>query len=372
VSRSRIGVPWGAALLCVASLAVSLVATEVVLRVLGHHGAPGSVISNIYVVGDPILDWRYVPNSERREGRVEYRYNAAGFRDRDHAIEKPPGTFRLVVIGDSVAEGFGVEWPGVFASLLQSRLGPRCEVINVAASGLNTPQEVHLLEQVGLRYGPDVVIVNFVLNDVDFYTQFAAAKRFEERKDAEIGTLGLRIDPRLKRLLKSSAVIYFVKERVENLQGRLFGREQLDHYSRIWSSAENREKVRQGFARLAELRKEGRLDIVVVIWPLLADYTRYPFRWIHEWVGREAAAAKLPVIDLLETFSRVPYRELQVTAEDNVHPNAVGHRLAVDAFLARRAPDCESPSREAKPTGLRSSAASKLGGPVVWTRVSHG
>jgi len=267
-------------------------------------------------------------------GRVVYSYNSVGFRDREHAIEKSPGITRVVVVGDSVTEGAEVEWESVFAPRLQSRLGAKFEVINIAAGGLNTPPEVHLVEHEALRYDPDLIILNFVLNDCDFYTNFGGATRYAAEKDASIGLLNVSIDPRLKQLLKSSALIYFLKERFENAKARLLGAEEKDYYTTLWSKAENRSKIVTGFDKLEHLKKHSRFDVVVIIWPLVTEYKHYKFQHVHQWVKEQAETRAFSTIDLLATFSRVPYRDLQVNAEDNVHPNALGHKLAVEAFLA--------------------------------------
>jgi lysophospholipase L1-like esterase len=330
----RIQGALGASLLVVLSTAVSLALAEVTLRLLGHRGEPITRISNIYLVDDPILDWRYEPNSEIRRGRVVYRYNSVGFRDTEHPLRKPAGIERIVVLGDSVTEGYGVEWKDVFASVLQASLGERYEVINIAAGGLNTPQEVHLLERVGTKYDPNLVVVNFVLNDVDFYTQFAPAQRAAEQGDSRIAMLSVPVPPGLKRLLKSSALIYFVKDRLEGLRARLLGTDTGDYYDRLWGSEDNRRKVSDGFSKLAKLRRESHFEVLVMIWPLMTDYRTYRFGWVHDWVAREATNAGFSVIDLLSRLSTVPYRQLQVSAEDTVHPNALGHRLGVEAFLA--------------------------------------
>jgi lysophospholipase L1-like esterase len=333
-ARARFGPALGTLLLLSVSLALSAVAAEVGLRLLGHHGAPVMAIRNAYAVDDPVLDWRYLPNSEVRIGRIVYRYNSAGFRDVDHAVERPPRTNRILVLGDSVSEGYGVDWPDVFASVVQSSLGAGCEVINIAAGGLNTPQEVHLFEQAGLRYRPDVVVLNFVLNDGDFYTRLEAARRYIAAQERRIGLLDVPVHPKVKEWLKSSALIYFVKERVEDLKGRVLGREEFDHYARTWSREESRRRVTAGFDRLAWLQREHGFQVIVLVWPLLADYTRYPFTAVHEWVTTAATEAGFAVTDLLPVLSAIPHRRLQVTAEDSVHPNGLGHRLAARAFLA--------------------------------------
>jgi lysophospholipase L1-like esterase len=325
----------GSLVLLSVSLMVAFMAAEIALRVLGHRGEPRSRISNIYRVDDAILDWRYVPNSEVQSGRVTYRYNATGFRDVDHEVRKPAGVHRIVVLGDSVTEGYGVDWGEVFAPALQARLGRGHEVINIAAGGLNTPQEVHLLERVGFQYEPDLVVVNFVLNDVDFYTKFDPAVRAADQADSRIAMLNLTVPPGVKRTLKSSAAIYFLRERFEALHGRLTGSDgERDYYEQLWASEANRRKVTEGFARLATLQRQGRFEVVVMIWPLLADYRTYRFARIHEWVAGEATRVGFTSIDLLPRFASRPYRDLQVSAEDSVHPNALGHRLGVDAFLA--------------------------------------
>ncbi len=307
---------------------------EVALRMLGYHGAPQRLIDNAYFVDDPILDWRYVPHSAWSEGRLVYRYNSAGFRDVEHAIVKPAGTRRILVVGDSVAEGIWVEWESTFAGVLQSRLRGAYEVVNLAQSGLNTPQEIHLLEREGLRYSPDLVVINFVLNDCDFYTRLAPARRYYQERDSTIDLLfDIPVDPRVKRALKSSAAVYFLKERSEQLKGRFFGSDEGDYFETLWKSGENRAKVTTGFDRLAELSSRHGFDVVVIIWPLLTKYDPYRYESLHAWVRESADRRGIPVLDLLDGFKPVPFHDLQVTPEDHVHPNDHGHRIAADAFL---------------------------------------
>ena len=94
-----------ALLLILASVCIALTSAEVVLRALGHHGEPMATLSNIYQVDDPVLDWRYIPNSEVHQGDLVYRFNRAGFRDVDHSTEKPRGVRRIVVPGIPLPKG---------------------------------------------------------------------------------------------------------------------------------------------------------------------------------------------------------------------------------------------------------------------------
>ncbi len=321
-------------ILFMASVCVAFVIGEVGLRLAGYRGAPQSYIGNVYEVQDPVLDWRYIPGSEVRLGGLVFKYNRSGFRDVDHELTKPEGVKRVVVVGDSVSEGNGVKSDEVFARALQAQLGRDHEVINIAASGLNTPQEVHLFELEGLPYGPDIVVLNFVLNDVDFYSNLAGTRRYYAEMDKKIQTLGISIDPEFKRLLKRSALIYFVKERVGHLLQRFSGdgSEVVDFYTALWSEESNRDKATSGFKKLGELKNQNEFEVVVMIWPLLVDYSKYPYGWIHKWIEEEAGKNGFVAIDLLPEYAKFKYRELQVQPEDTVHPNALGHSVAVGAF----------------------------------------
>ena len=316
------------------SLLFSFVVCEGILRLLGYRGSPQSLIRNVYFVDDPILDWRRLPNSEYTEGPIDYKYNTFGFRDIDHTFLTPAHKQRIVVLGDSITEGYGVEWRSVFAPYIQSRLGDGFEVINIAASGLNTPQEIHLFSQTGLQCRPELLVLNFVLNDCDFYSNFKSGQKYAALKDSRIDLIGLSVDPGVKRVLKSSAFLYFVKQNLEDLIGRFRGIPKTDYYSEIWEKQENRKKITTGFDQLAALQKENGFDVLVIIWPLLTSYDTYRFQSIHQWVKDQAQKRDFSTIDLLAKFSSFPYRKLQITSEDSTHPNALGHEIAAETFLA--------------------------------------
>lgn len=321
----------------IVSLGVAFGLGEGLLRWCGYAGAPNSQIANTLRVDDPILNWRFAPNSNVQDGKLTYRYNSKGFRDSEHEVGKAAGITRLVVVGDSVTEGAGVQFEEIFSTRLQGLLGSTQEVISLGMSGLNSPQESHLLEVEGLRYEPDVVILNFVLNDCSFFTERDAAMKFTEGKDSTIGILGgVNIDPRVKRLIKSSAFIYFVKARIEHLVGLLNSKNEGGYYTRLWNSTKCQERLTSGFNHLAELQHQNQFQVHVVIWPLLVEFKPYEFCWVHERIYKEAMQRGFEVHDLLEAYRPVSYRKLQVTSEDNVHPNGLGHRLAAESYSAWR------------------------------------
>jgi GDSL-like lipase/acylhydrolase family protein len=99
-------------------------------------------------------------------------FNSAGMRDREHAVVKPAGAFRVLVLGDSFIEALQVPFEDSFPSLLQRELAARAgrpvEVINASVSGWGTDDELQYLTSYGRRWKPDLVVVAMTLyNDVN-------------------------------------------------------------------------------------------------------------------------------------------------------------------------------------------------------------
>src|SRR5262249_10848349 len=84
-------------------------------------------------------------------------------------FRKPAGTVRVVVIGDSFTFGQGCSKADAFPDVLQTLLtrpDRPVEVVNVSNIGLGPEAYVILLRDLGLRYEPDLVVVNVYGNDV--------------------------------------------------------------------------------------------------------------------------------------------------------------------------------------------------------------
>jgi len=122
---------------------------------------------------DPLLVYELTPHAETTRQGILYKINAAGFRDDEFPIQatpKQPKEYRIVVLGDSVAWGWGVDmnqaWPQRLEEELKTSLNnPQISVYNLAVNGYATPQEVRIFSKYGLGYQPDLVILNYVLND---------------------------------------------------------------------------------------------------------------------------------------------------------------------------------------------------------------
>lgn len=135
---------------------------------------------------DPRMIYEMVPNIEGTFHGAPLRTNSAGFADRERIRIKPAGTYRLAVIGDSIAFGWGVAPEDRYSDVLEKFLNDttsatRYEVLNFGVPGYNTVMEAALLESRALAYEPDAIILgycadndtslpNFVRKPRDLYT----------------------------------------------------------------------------------------------------------------------------------------------------------------------------------------------------------
>src|SRR6185369_10906142 len=96
---------------------------------IGYEPVPG-----LHYAGEDLSFYDYQGSS-----------NSLGYRDREHTVAKPPGAYRILVLGDSVAAGLRIErsedtFPFLLQDLLRAQ-GVNAEVMSFAVSGYNTQQE---------------------------------------------------------------------------------------------------------------------------------------------------------------------------------------------------------------------------------------
>jgi lysophospholipase L1-like esterase len=95
--------------------------------------------------------------------------SAQGLRDRVYAIPKPSGVLRILILGDSVTQGFKVDRDSTFAKRLKNRLDGkygRIEVINAGVNGYTPYNELQYFRHEGRAFQADIVLVAFCMNDV--------------------------------------------------------------------------------------------------------------------------------------------------------------------------------------------------------------
>ena len=147
-----------------AAILVGCALAEGMLRMIGFS------YPNFWIP-DPLAGSRLRPGIEgwqRDEGQAYIKVNSQGLRDREHAIPKPPRTYRIAVLGDSYAEAMQVEVEQTFWGALPRQLqrcgfagGRRIEPVNFGVSGYGTGMQLLTLRERVWKYEPDLVLLAF-------------------------------------------------------------------------------------------------------------------------------------------------------------------------------------------------------------------
>jgi hypothetical protein len=172
VRARRIGLPVAAVTLGVVGAALIL---ELLLRVANLAPLPTQLRD---IVRDDAIGFRRQPGSvlrgtaESGEFEFEYAHNRLGFRDGEHTEAKPSGTLRIVALGDSFTYGVGAAFADTYLAQLERRLNQRAdphrqvEIIKLGMPRHFPLLERRTLEEYGLRFAPDIVMVAVLPNDV--------------------------------------------------------------------------------------------------------------------------------------------------------------------------------------------------------------
>jgi lysophospholipase L1-like esterase len=122
---------------------------------------------DIFSVFDPRLGRWHRKNFSHQFKGTTVSINKNGLRDKDTSYENKNHRKRILVLGDSVVWGYGVNDGETFSDFLESKFS-NTDVINMGITGYGTGEEMMLLKYEGLRYHPDIVILVFSLvNDVE-------------------------------------------------------------------------------------------------------------------------------------------------------------------------------------------------------------
>jgi hypothetical protein len=255
--------------------------------------------------------------------------NRWGQRGREHDPARTGGRRRVLVLGDSVAFGYGVADEETFAARLEGR---GLEVVNMAVPGYGTDQALLRLEREGGRWRPDVVLLNFcVENDpVDnvsrrfFYDGLHPKPFFVVRGGAlELRTDELELSPAARAAL-------WLRERSYLLQ---WMRPRPDAPATDWRARKARALGDGRAAHAVTLLLLGRAAaaaasqgaaFVVAVHP-----SRESFQRGSEWT-RPLAGAR--VLDMAAAYRARALRFRELTLDSIGHLDARGHAVAAEVM----------------------------------------
>ncbi len=334
----------GTALLLVAGVVLAGLVGEVAARVLWRLRPPATAPPRAEPArpreipapdGTPLPELRRVrdlkqPNVRAINAGVYYRTNRAGFRGPDFPPRPAPGVFRIVVAGDSIVMGHGVEEEDAYPAQLAGRLSgeglPRVEVLNLGLSGLHLSAVVKRVERIGLPHHPDLIVYGFTLNDI-------RGPEYEARGGDETAAERLALHQRFAD--SPSYLLRSVWPRWLALRDLLFrppGSLGHELHHNFFENPAAWARFTRGLDDLAGYGRSEGICVVLLIHTHLAQLDwLHPFLDVYERVADAARARRIAVV---ESFPRLRGRdptELRLGFVDT-HPNAAGHALLADVL----------------------------------------
>ncbi|GIV57624.1 MAG: hypothetical protein KatS3mg042_0537 [Rhodothermaceae bacterium] len=286
--------------------------TAALWQVLGRARRPGAWNRTLVEAGaarltGDLLGYALVPGRATPFRGTLLRVNGHGLRDREYTFEKPPGTYRIALLGASFAMGWGVANEETFEARLEQLLNrhpvspryTRYEVLNFAVTGYSLLQQVVLAEERVGAFAPDALFLK---------VGAGSRKRLVE-------TLA-------RRIREGVPLRYAFLEAVRQHAGAGAGDPQEELERRLIPYADT--LVAWAYRRIAEAcRRQGILPVFYVT-PVLGRHGEAQPDW--EAMREQLLAAGFVVLRADDAYEGHDEQALWLAPWDS-HPNAAAHRL---------------------------------------------
>jgi len=242
--------------------------------------------------------------------------NAAGFRDGEYTPERASRPRKIVVVGDSFAQGAGVaDVRERFAGVLAAGLPQGHEVFVLAEGGIDTAREYELLRRFPWR--PAAVVLSYHPNDIE--------DRAAERGPTPPFTPYLDLPGAAQWPVRRSYLL--------NLVYWLFPHGDTDAYRRFLQAAHADPGVRAAHLAdvdgIADLARDQGAPLIVVLFPFLDD-VRGSAPLLAP-VRAHLSERGVRIVEVADLVGAMPVRDLVVHAQD-AHPSAAVHRRVGEAL----------------------------------------
>lgn len=344
---SRVSLAW------LFAIAIGSIVGEVATRLTGAIDGISIIPSRLLTATeDPRLPYRLRQGVGLMSQGVRVRVNRFGLRGAEIAREPSGDARRILVLGDSVPYGWGLEEADTFPFLLGEelrRLGLDVEVLNAGVPGYNTESAVALLRHTGLSLAPDALVLGVSLNDFDA-TPSLSPLGLLVAGEAGADDSWLAAHSEFYFLLRWAAPALLKQwwrswidpeaesERDEGVR-EFLRRQAIASRRRFYAAPSGLgwERIQRSLEELRELAAGSGLELAIVIFPD-EDQLGSPASELDPQRHWKALCAQLELrcLDLWSAFARAEggeslFRDLQ-------HPSAQGMRVAASAtaeFLTR-------------------------------------
>jgi lysophospholipase L1-like esterase len=253
-------------------------------------------------------------NSKAHLMGVDISTNSLGLRDREYSFGKPKNTYRIMVLGDSITLGWGVDQSDSYPKKLEEMLhknvsgkrGVDYEVINTGVGNYNTVQEMAYFKDEGYKLNPDMIILGYYINDAELVP----------RRTKSV-------------LLNHSHLMVLIWSKMNIIMSRFSKKHNyISYYNSLYGDSYPGWILCQ--KALKELKNYCAINnkkLLVVLIPELHDLSNaYPFKETYKKVADFMKSQSIDYLDLYPYFKGHIRDELWVSCED-AHPNKTGHEM---------------------------------------------
>ena len=287
-------------LLSFGSVVFAVLLAEIFIRIF----VPQDLIVPMPALADKELIYRLPANTKSYLKGTAVRWfhletNSLGLRDSEHDFKKKPGTYRVLLLGDSMSMAEGVELEETYIKQFD-KLANRfsrdedIETINMAIRGYGNDQEVVLFERIGQKFHPDLVILAFYEGN-----DFA-----DNRRGGIFKLDGKKLIKTIPTLENSPKLWYYAKQiKIQNFPGYRFfiGHSHLLNMARNYAGAYLTKKSRSKSKKPKENKDDNKNKNLVVSskdWNLTTKI-------LDRWVADTLQIDSIPLLLFIPTFANV-------------------------------------------------------------------
>jgi hypothetical protein len=276
-----------------------------------------------------------------------YRTNSHGFQGPERTVEKPAGTRRVVLIGDSNVQGSGVPYEVTYAARLETALNAdhlgQWEVLNLGVPGFNIEASIERYRRTGGQFVPDLLVYGFTINDVEnpYYvasTTCSLDRQWYLVSPSQLLQLVVEIWQPVGEAMWPSPGSYLYELQQNYRQD-----------SPAWH------EFTRELDSLAEIATDSQICVVLFFHTQLHMLNvLHPFSRYYDQVTAAARDRGIAVIPSLDAHRGFRDPDLRVGPLD-AHPNARGHEVLAGALfsgLQPLLPKCLA-KRDAEPSSAR-------------------
>jgi hypothetical protein len=270
---------------------------------------------------DPLGELSHVhrPNHSARLMGVDIALNSLGQRGPEPDLASRPGRKKVLVVGGSIAMGWGVPFDQVFTSLAERELNQKSKrytysFFNLGVGNFSLLSRYGLFKRQYPLIKPDLVVLHYYVGDIED-----------------------RPPPRNCFILRHSYLANFVLYRVL-LYLSTRDHDLLSHVEELYAPASPRWKNGLAYIRqMKEFLAADRVPLVILTTPEIHNLQAgNGFERIYAEIRKEFDELKIPTLDAYKDFQKccaVENTKIWVAPGD-WHPNAVGHEIMADQVVS--------------------------------------